>query len=200
MWLDGESLASLTHEDELQLSPENIGGSEIEVSVIGKGNLYYYWSAEGVPVHGRVPERDRGIKVRRRLLSRDNKPLDLGAVAHGEIAVVEITVQNERPIENLVISDLLPAGFEIENPRLSTRDAEIGLGPGSLGAERVEMRDDRLLVFADLDEAGTYTYRYVVRAVTAGRFLLPSIDASCMYSPAISSVHGAGEVRIVRDR
>ena len=62
------------------------------------------------------------------------------------------------------------------------------------------MRDDRLLIFTDLSGVRTYTHRYAVRAVTAGRFKLPAIAGECMYDPAISSIHGAGEVRIIHER
>jgi uncharacterized protein YfaS (alpha-2-macroglobulin family) len=38
----------------------------------------------------------------------------------------------------------------------------------------------------------------MVRAVTCGKFVVPAVDASCMYDPGIYSVHGAGEMRVGR--
>ena len=172
----------------------------------GTGDLYYYWSAEGIPASGGLPESDQGIRVRRRFLSREAKPMDLNAIAHGDVMIAEIAVQSERTVDNVVISDLLPGGLEIENPRIATRDTLPDLGemedsPGVLLVpDRVEMRDDRLLLFADLIGGRQYVYRYAVRAVTRGQFRLPPIQASCMYNPAVCSVHGAGAVRIVHER
>jgi len=58
------------------------------------------------------------------------------------------------------------------------------------------MRDDRLILFADLEGTGIWQHRYVVRAVTCGRFKLPALDAFCMYNPEICSVHGAATVEV----
>jgi uncharacterized protein YfaS (alpha-2-macroglobulin family) len=54
-----------------------------------------------------------------------------------------------------------------------------------------------MLIFGDLN-AGVGEYVYVVRAVTAGKFALPAIEAACMYDPGVYSVHGAGTVEIGR--
>ena len=142
-----------------------------------------------------MQETDNHLKVRRRFLSRGDNQLDTQAILHGEIVIVEITVESTQRLDNLVINDLLPAGFEIENPRLATRDALPWLANSSFTPQRIEMRDDRLVIFADLS-AGKHVYRYVVRAVTRGRFRLPPITAFCMYDPEIASAHGAGTVSV----
>ena len=96
----------------------------------------------------------------------------------------------------MVISDLLPAGLEIENPDLRG-SAEIGAGEDEkrLAVRHVERRDDRMLIFCDAVE-GTGAYSYVVRAVTCGKFALPAVEAECMYDPGIYSVHGAGSIEV----
>jgi len=208
----GERLASLTSRDSLLVRPKDVTGKTIHIATQGTGTLYYYWGVEGIPTKEVVVEKDTSLKIRRRFLSREGQELDLRQVKQGEIAIVELTVDNGVAVQNLVINDLLAAGFEIENPRLATSeqvanaDAEVasGLrppasaGPRPLRLDRVEMRDDRLIVFADLPATGVWSHRYVVRAVTCGRFRLPAINAFCMYNPAISSVHGAGTVAIGR--
>ena len=206
----GESLASLTSKDSLLLKPPDLGGKEVQIAVEGTGTLYYYWGAEGIPTKQPAIERDTSLKARRRFLTRDGAELDPSSIRHGEIVVVELTLDNGVPVKNLVVNDLLPAGFEIENPRLATSamaasaDAEAppetrNPQPATrpLNPDRVEMRDDRLILFADLNASARWSYRYVVRAVTPGRFKLPALDAFCMYNPEICSVHGAGTVEIL---
>ncbi len=209
--VNGEHLTKLTHNDRVRLTPEKLGGREVTVAVEGKGTLYYYWTAEGVPVAGEVPEFDSGLKIRRQLLTRDGKPLDPLAIPHGEVVVVDLTIRAERRVENVAISDLLPAGFEIENPRLATSEI-LAAGEATSGRaasrerarrlpalepDRVEMRDDRLLLFTDLGRRTTRHYRYVGRAETKGTFALPPVSASCMYDPSIASTHGAGHIQVI---
>ena len=144
-------------------------------------------------------------------------------IPHGEVVVVEIALEAARKVRNLVINDLLPAGFEIENPRLATSEqlplptlaapppALEGRGEtaivhygdpppraaGPLCPDRVERRDDRLIIFTDVHNTRTLYHRYLVRAVTRGRFCLPAINAFAMYDPGIRSIHGGGIVEIV---
>ncbi|MBM4033337.1 MAG: hypothetical protein FJ291_16360 [Planctomycetes bacterium] len=216
--LAGKTLATLTSKDNLLLKPKDLGGKEVQIAVQGTGTLYYYWGAEGIPTKEAAAERDTSLKARRRFLSRDGAELDLRSIKQGEIAIVELTLDNGVAVKNLVVNDLLPAGFEIENPRLSpgpsfgfpvsgfespdsereTRNAKHGTRNAirPLNTDRVEMRDDRLILFADLDVSGVWRHRYVVRAVTCGRFRLPALNAFCMYNPEICSTHGAGTVEI----
>ena len=57
------------------------------------------------------------------------------------------------------------------------------------------MREDRTLLFTKLDtNECVYTYR--VRAVTAGRFLIPSLSAEAMYQPELNGTSGGGYIVI----
>ncbi|NQT53722.1 alpha-2-macroglobulin family protein [bacterium] len=204
--VDGKHLTRFTQNDRVRLAPENLGGRTVNVKVTGKGTLYYYWTAEGVPTSGKMPEFDNGLTIRRTLRSRDGRELNAAAIPHGEVVVIDLAVRANHTVENVAISDLLPAGFEIENPRLATAETVRTDGDGKdkkpmrknlLSPDRVEMRDDRLLLFTTVGSSKTYHYRYVVRAVTQGTFALPPVSASCMYDPGIASAHGAGHIQVV---
>ena len=185
-----------SHEERRRVSGD-LGGKEVTVAVSGKGTLHCFWLAEGVPASGEVEEEDRGLEVRRRFLDRGGKALGDKALALGDTVVVEISVLAEREVENVVVLDLLPAGFEIENPRLATSDGRVKLR-STLSPDRVEMRDDRMLLFArGPREKGVYYY--VIRAVSAGRFRVPAVQGSCMYDPGIVSTNGAGWIEVVHE-
>jgi len=98
--------------------------------------------------------------------------------------------------KNVIVADLLPAGFEIENPRL---DADVLAGQKLEGAATpayLEIRDDRLVVAFDALEAGTHHFYYLVRAVTPGSFQYPPVHAECMYDPAVRGASLPGSVEI----
>ena len=191
----GETLAAFTQDDRISIKP-NVGGQTVRVSVKGEGRLYYFWSAEGIPAAGEPAPRDNRLSVRRRFLSADGKPLDPQKLMQGEVVIVEISLKADSPAPNLVINDLLPAGLEIENPRLATSEMLPWDSTEKLRTDHVEMRDDRLIIFANVQGTQERVYRYIARAVTCGRFKLPAISAFCMYDPGIISVHGAGTVTV----
>jgi hypothetical protein len=100
------------------------------------------------------------------------------------------------PVSNVVITDLLPAGFEVENPRTKElpgmdwiRDAA---APTAL-----DVRDDRVHFFVDL-KTGKQVYYYAVRAISPGTYRVGPVSADAMYNGEFHSYHGAGTVTVVR--
>ena len=109
------------------------------------------------------------------------------SLRHGELAFVRITADSPEVVENIVISDILPAGLEIEDDALATRMDASGRIPKSIlpknrqAFDRTEKRDDRFLVFGTLYESAYAIY--TVRAVTPGKFTVPVLHGEAMYDP-----------------
>ena len=191
-----EVVADFDNEHEAEVSGVDLSNKDIKISVQGEGVAYYYWNAEGVPLETKVKEEDKGIKVRRKLFTRDGSSVDLNKIKHGDVIVVEILIDADVAYSNVIVEDLLPACFEIENPRLASTEKVAWIRNESFEPDHVDMRDDRLLLFTDLPNTKDLYYRYAVRAVTKGEFELPPISASCMYDPSIVSVNGQGKVKV----
>lgn len=52
------------------------------------------------------------------------------------------------------------------------------------------MRDDRVVLFADMLPAGVYEYTYLARATAYGRFITPPLKAEEMYAPEVFGRNG----------
>ncbi len=61
---------------------------------------------------------------------------------------------------------------------------------------RRELRDDRVLAFADRLPPGVWEVRFVLRATTPGTFLFPPAQAAEMYRPETFGRDGAVEVTV----
>jgi hypothetical protein len=91
-----------------------------------------------------------------------------------------------KPLSNVVIVDMLPAGFEIENPRIRSR-GEINFSlPQNMDLASQDIRDDRMILFTKSVKA-KQTFAYTVRAVTPGKYVIPNIFAEAMYDPDIKA-------------
>ena len=95
-----------------------------------------------------------------------------------------------------MITDLLPAGFEIENPRTKEIPGMDWIKDAS-SPEALDIRDDRIHFFVDLNEK-KQTYYYAVRAVTPGIFKLGPVNADAMYNGEYHSYHGGGTVQVIQ--
>ncbi|MEK7866168.1 MAG: alpha-2-macroglobulin family protein, partial [Planctomycetota bacterium] len=157
--------------------PQDAHGG-VEVRVEGTGVAFWRWESDGVPEAGAAPEVDRGLRVRRAFLGTDGKPLEARRIAQGEVVVVELTVESDAAYMNSVVKDLLPAGFEVENPRL----ADYGVPGGSwMMPDYAEYLDDRVSIV--FEACQKRIFRYAMRAVTPGTFVMAPSEASCMYDP-----------------
>ena len=136
----------------------------------------------GVP--RKTPPSGGPIRLSREYL--DEKGRAVTSVRHGDKVRVRIRFETAAPIENLVITDLLPAGLEIEDELLATRAATLPANAdtdhGALYPKRLEKRDDRFLVFGDA-APGKGVITYQTRAVIRGSFTIPPLHAEAMYQP-----------------
>ena len=98
----------------------------------------------------------------------------------------------------LMVSDPLPAGFEIDNPNLlqgGDLPALEGI-PVSNAAEHTEFRQDRFLAAIDGVNGASFTLGYIVRAVTPGQFHHPAASVEDMYRPQFRAQTDSGTVVI----
>ncbi|SFD06445.1 hypothetical protein SAMN05216167_103177 [Spirosoma endophyticum] len=165
----------------------------------GSGNVYYFAQSEGVPARpgsasGKIAEEDNGLRVRRQYLNRDGKVV--GEIRQNDLVVVKITLSstNGLNVDNVVITDLLPAGFEIENPRLTEpRDMPWINKPDV--PDHFDLRDDRINFYTSA--TGTErTFYYLARAISKGRFVVGPVSADAMYNGEYRSYNGARNVTI----
>lgn len=164
----------------------------VKIKPHGKGNVYYSWVLEGAGAEA-VEPADRVLMVRRALLDRDGHPINR-PVRHGELVVVKISLQTILPItvENVAVSDLLPACFEIENPRLAPGRDFQWITEGFEPAE-VDVRHDRINIFSSASEQ-VRNFFYLARVIASGEFATGSTSAEAMYNGQFYSVTAQGRI------
>ena len=167
----------------------------INIRTNGTGSLYYLAQSEGIPADGNVVESDNGLMVRREYRDRNGNPMS--SFRQNDLIVVKVTVQVSSGVDvpNVVITDLLPASFEIENPRLVGQQRDMAWIKSPSSPDHFDVRDDRINFYTTA--TGTpKTFYYLVRAVTKGTFVLGPVSADAMYNPELRSYYGAGRVRV----
>ncbi len=175
-----------------------LGNNNVEIATKGNGRLYYFWQAEGISTSGAYKEEDSYLKVRKRFYDRYGKPITSNTFKQNDLIIIGISLERSfsTPIENVVITDLLPAGFEIENPRTK----EI---PGmdwikdAVTPTALDVRDDRIHFFVDA-YSNKQVYYYAVRAVSPGNYKMGPVNADAMYNGEYHSYNGAGIIKVVQ--
>lgn len=181
-------------------APLDAEGRVLPVAVsVEEGEAYAVYNVRGTPREAPAP-RSSGLSVSRVWKTPDGSVIDLStgaaALKKGDRIIAELTVTARRPISDVALSDLLPGGLEVENPRLNTAAAETD-DEEEQGDIFIDLREDRLLVFFDQLQGGQKrTFRYSLRAVSKGVFVLPPLAADAMYDPELSAVTDSGRVTV----
>jgi uncharacterized protein YfaS (alpha-2-macroglobulin family) len=166
------------------VSTRELSGHDILLTNHGTSPLYYHLIAEGTRLESKKDIIPNGITVSREYRDEDGKTVNLGSITQGQLVIVTLKVECAKPLDNLVVVDLLPGGFEVDNPRLSSR-GRLGFDPAnSFTPAYQDFRDDRVLLFSE-QVSGTLEFSYSVRAVTPGKFQVPGLLAEAMYDPDI---------------
>ena len=176
-------------------------GAPFAFTNASSGAVWICGRTSGVPL---VPEADTGdLELVRRYRNLSNRPD--GRILHGDIVEISIEVCGDtlRKRENLVLTDLVPAGFEIEDPALATRSGAGRRTEGDaygkgLSRVRTERRDDRAIFFFDTwNDVENPVFKYRVRAVTRGRFGKGAASLGAMYDPSFHAVTRDSGVLVV---
>jgi hypothetical protein len=139
------------------------------------------------------PASANGFTIKRAYYTLGGEEVDLGkpgaSLNQTDRLVVVLTIESADPAGQVLLVDRLPAGLEIENPRLVEGGDVKSLSwfqPG-LRPNHTEFRDDRFVAAFDFHAAGdkvrSTSVAYIVRAVTTGRFVNPAAMVEDMYRP-----------------
>ncbi|MBF9235027.1 alpha-2-macroglobulin [Microvirga alba] len=149
------------------------------------------------------PAASRGYVVERSAYKLDGKPVELSSVQQNERLVVVLKVtETEARQARVLLVDRLPAGFEIDNPKLvdSGNVASLSWLKRDVEPVHTEYRDDRFVVAFDRepDQPAFFTVAYMVRAVSPGRYVHPSAQVEDMYRPERYGRTGFGTVEVTQ--
>jgi len=192
--LDGKPAGSFAGKD---LTLRNVANRNVSIRTSGKGTLYYFWETEGISASGQVREEDSYLQVRREFLNRDGQPLGSPTFRQNDLVVVRLTLaagDAAGTVKNVAITDLLPAGLEIENPRIGPL-RELSWATNASTPDYLDVRDDRINLFTTATSTPKVFY-YLCRAVSKGTFKLGPVNADAMYNAEYHSYNGAGVVQV----
>lgn len=178
--------------------PENLGdmltlsapGCASYALTVPEGGQTLYWEVSDAGFDRRPPEGSlsEGMEVTRTWLDAEGAPVT--KVRLGDVITVSVAARaHGGPLEDAVIVDLLPGGFEMDlsEPELSA--------PSVSGTEFADRREDRMILFVPLGtEPSVFTYR--IRAVNRGTFTLAPVQAEAMYRRDVHAFSSGGTVTV----
>lgn len=176
---------------------QSINNSDVQMTNKGNGNLYYFYELEGISTSGNYSEEDNLMMVRKRFYDRNGKIISANEFKQNDLVIIELEFKSldGRTVENVAITDMLPACFEIENPRLNPAIEMnwILQKTNRIYPDYMDIRDDRITLFTNINPY-TSRYYYMVRVVSKGIYNMGPVMGDAMYNGEYHSYWGAGKV------
>jgi len=145
------------------------------------------------------PAGGTGYAITRSYYTLQGEPVTLEDTRVGDrfVTMLEV-IPFGRGEARLMVSDPLPAGFEIDNPNLISAGSIEALEWLGLESEvaHSEFRQDRFLTAIDRYSNQPFKLAYVVRAVSPGSFHHPAASVEDMYRPNLTGRSDTGRVTI----
>jgi uncharacterized protein YfaS (alpha-2-macroglobulin family) len=181
-----------------------LAGRPVTLANKGTNSAQVVLSVTGHPT-GFEPAVAQGYAVERSYYKLDGTQADISQIGQNErfVTVLKVTESQARAARLLLV-DRLPAGLEIDNPKLVDSGSVAALTwlKAEVTPANVEYRDDRFVAAFDRtpDQAATFTVAFMVRAVAPGRYVHPPAHAEDMYAPERFGRTAFGTVEIVPAR
>lgn len=168
-------------------------GEEVPVKIqkSGSGSLYYNMNLKYFLPFEEVGPVSEGLVISREFINSDGKVLDEEKLVAGQELWVRLTILAPTMVNHVIVEDKLPAGVEAVNESLATTSLlnverlQTSKGKELLYFTHNEVRDDRVVLFANYLPQGIYEYTYRVRPTTPGKYHHPPAQVYNMYIPDI---------------
>jgi len=176
----------------------------LRVANAGEGDLQAVVTVNGAPLVAE-PAAERGFKIERLYFTLDGTPADPSkAKQNDRFAVVLRITEGQPQYGRIIVADYLPAGFEIDNPRIvsSGDTGTLSWIDDAQPPVNSEFRDDRFSAAFDRKsgDPAVFTVAYVVRAVSPGRYVVPQAFVEDMYRPDRFGRTGTGTLEVTAAR
>jgi len=153
------------------------------------GKVWYNTSFQATPIASSYSSmQDSGFSITKKIYNLEGELQDINHFKQNDrlVIILEGTIDSNH-IQNPLVSDWLPAGFELENPNINGIDAISGLKwvDKLSDTDSLSYKDDRFeaAISIDSDTKGRFKVAFVVRVVSRGVYTMPPAYVVDMYQP-----------------
>ncbi len=146
-----------------------------------------------------LPASGNGFSIERTYYNLDGTEANVTEARQNDRYVVVLKVNQLNDwVARILVNDLLPAGFEIDNPGLvNSASLSAFTWLPQTEAAHLEFRNDRFVAAFNRNYGdASYTLAYVVRAVTPGVYAHPAASVEDMYRPEFSARTASGMMEV----
>lgn len=151
-------------------------GAKVKIKNTSERSLYATLMTRGIAKSGGDEAASSGLSLDVAYKNEDGAVLDVSRLRQGQDIVATVTVKNisTLKLDNLALTQMVAATYEINNERMEGTGIQPGL-------EHMDIRDDRVLRYFGLKAGESLTFTTRLNAAYLGRFYQPGLQVEAMY-------------------
>lgn len=171
----------------------------VSIKNTSKNDLYVRVIVEGVPPMKTQPAEFENLNMTVAYFDMKGKPLNPVSIKQGTEFYAEVTVTHpgiRLRYTDMALEQLFPSGWEIMNSRMD--NVQNSLLKNTDTPRYMDIRDDRVYMYFDMNKGQTKTFRVLLQAAYLGKFYMPSVYCQAMYDNTIRAQSEGKWVDVVR--
>jgi uncharacterized protein YfaS (alpha-2-macroglobulin family) len=179
------------------LSVTSTNKNKLRLTNSSKAVLNVRVSSTGIPVSGAETDESNNLYIATTYTNKKGEPIDPARLEQGTEFFAKVTVAHQgygNYYQNMALSQVFPAGWEINNARLTGDEALEKFDRG----DYQDIRDDRIYTYFSLNRNGSRTFTVRLTASYAGQFYLPAITCEAMYDNSVYARLKGKNVEVVK--
>lgn len=168
--------------------------ANIQLTNNGQAPVFARLVSSGTPIESSEPDISRNIRLNIRYTDQQGNPLNVTTLPQGTNFKATVTIANpgqKGTYNELALTQIFPSGWEIINTRLE------GAGNQSAKAKYMDIRDDRVMHYFDLEPGRQVSFTVLLNAAYQGRYYLPAVVVGAMYDNNIFASKAGKWVKVI---
>jgi uncharacterized protein YfaS (alpha-2-macroglobulin family) len=166
-----------------------------------KGRVFVSSEWSGVPLRDGVESIEKNLRLNLQYVDENKNSINVETLKQNQSFFILFDVQSLSNVnlQNIVLSQLLPSGWEIENLRLNNEEIPQWLKAyDNANYNYFDMRDDRASWFFNLNQwEGKKQFYLKINVVTAGEFYLPPTLTEAMYDRKYRAIKAGKNIKVI---
>ncbi|MBN2001060.1 hypothetical protein JW935_26175 [candidate division KSB1 bacterium] len=165
---------------------DDMWDKRIIVSSKNENPVFVTLFIEGIPLESRIKTENYGIELKRSFYDQDGHTMNVEEIVQGKPfwVIYKVASTYSQQLEELALTSVFPSGWEIINNRLTGTELPGWVQNHNLSSgEYMDIRDDRVNWFFDLDPNRSTTFGIQINPSFEGVYTLPPVSVEAMYSP-----------------
>jgi uncharacterized protein YfaS (alpha-2-macroglobulin family) len=160
---------------------------KFKVTNTGNTPMYVSLLRQGIPAPGSEQPVAQGLRISQTFTDLAGQPIDIKNIKQGTDFVALVTIENDtgNSLDQVAVSQLFAAGFELRSAMLAQEDQSSWVSHQHSGDDRLYTYVD--FPFPEINKNRTLVLKATLNATYAGKFYLPGWSAQAMYKPEVKA-------------